>query len=377
MTRRNVVGPWLAVAMMLLLLSAPTSAQVVESNASKLQVHGYLSQAYATSDHGQFLGIPDDGTSNYRTMALQFSYSMNDNENMTVQLAHEKQGKSPLGVYRDDIELDWAFYQRTFANGISAKVGRIQVPAGIYNEIRDVGVLLPFYRPDHNFYGDGAFSTETVDGLSFSRGGNLGDGGWSADADMFYGHSSVLVPSPGTGEAAVFEMETKDMFGGQLWLNSPIEGVRVGTSAMTTTGANLSSDNSDSRINVYRGSVEAALEKIQLRAEGSVSQWDDGKYKVWYAMATVPAGKFSLNAAYTTAHISVDVDIPFLGPLTLEDDWDKEYAFGVNYHHGFDLVMKLEHHRNEGYNIDGVGYQAFPSSPGESEYTIMSLSKAF
>jgi hypothetical protein len=47
-------------------LSAPAAAQT----DGRLQVHGYLTQAFGIADGGTYLGVPTSGTADYRTMAL-------------------------------------------------------------------------------------------------------------------------------------------------------------------------------------------------------------------------------------------------------------------------------------------------------------------
>jgi hypothetical protein len=264
------------------------------------------------------------------------------------------------------VELDWAFYERRFTNGTSLKVGRVQIPAGIYNDIRDVGILLPFYRPDHNFYGEGSLSWETADGLTVSRSFEMDE--WSLDGEAYYGISELFTPSQG----GVQQVAVKDMFGAQLWLNTPMEGVRFGLGGNT-----WDREGQESNGDVYRASLEAVHEKFELRGEYSLATWPSGEYTAYYAQVGVPFGKFMINGQYSFADISVDIDIPFVGPVTLADTWDEEFVLGVNYRFRYDLVVKLEHHMNEGFGGDDVGYARFPDSPADIDYSLLSLSVAY
>ena len=51
--------------------------------------------------------------------------------------------ESPFQVFQPDVALDWLFYEHRFADG-AVKVGRVKIPFGIYNEVRDVGTLLAY-----------------------------------------------------------------------------------------------------------------------------------------------------------------------------------------------------------------------------------------
>lgn len=111
-----------------------------------LSVHGYLTQGFAISTDHQVHGISTEGTSDYRNLALQFRYDVDDQQNFIIQFSHERLGLSPIMQLEPDVELDWAYYEYKFNDIYSIKVGKIQMPFGIYNEFRDVGTLLPFYR---------------------------------------------------------------------------------------------------------------------------------------------------------------------------------------------------------------------------------------
>ena len=115
------------------------------------------------------LGIPEDGTWDYRILALQFRYAISEKDTFIVQFSSRSLGESPINDLEDEIELDWAFYQRKLGDSTRLKIGRVQIPFGIFNEIRDVGTILPFYRPPYVFYQEGSYTSETVDGIVLSH----------------------------------------------------------------------------------------------------------------------------------------------------------------------------------------------------------------
>ena len=210
----------------------------VSGPLSKLSVHGFLTQAYATADFakGQFpaphpdeilLGIPEDGTTAYRNLALQFRYEMTPKDIFVVQFSSRALGDSVIEEVEDEIELDWAFYERRLADHTSLKVGRVKVPLGIFNEYRDVGTILPFYRPAYSFYREGSITSETVDGLDLSHTFNPGSD-WSLELDVYFGEYELIEFAPFLSEQQAVLAKAKDVIGAQLWLNTPIYGLRFG-----------------------------------------------------------------------------------------------------------------------------------------------------
>jgi hypothetical protein len=53
----------------------------------KLSVHGFLSQAYgqAADSSATVIGITKDGTTDYRTAAIQFSYALTEKDRFLLQ----------------------------------------------------------------------------------------------------------------------------------------------------------------------------------------------------------------------------------------------------------------------------------------------------
>lgn len=156
---------WPSLLLVFLLVSASAAAQ---DGISKLSIHGYLSQAYAKSDGNQILGVDSEGTTDYRTAALLLRYEMSDFDSFVVQLSNERLGESPFGALREDVTFDWLFYERKIGGSTALRVGKVPNPFGIYAELRDVGILLPFYRPPNSIYQE-FFLSETIDGVSVSR----------------------------------------------------------------------------------------------------------------------------------------------------------------------------------------------------------------
>jgi len=199
------------------------SAETLGGDDSRLKIHGFLSQAWAKTDGEQYLGITKDGTFNYRNLALQLRFQLAEKQSLVFQLGHESRGESPRDAFRDEIELDWAFYEARLSN-MSVRVGRIPLPLGIYSELRDAGHLLPFYGPPIIIYGETSFASDSIDGVGLTF-NFFRESPWNVDLDVFAGESSFSEKSR-TGAFQV--AQTRNDWGLRLWLNTPVEGLRLG-----------------------------------------------------------------------------------------------------------------------------------------------------
>ena len=276
---RNVLSTGLV--LVTLALATPAAAQ-----ETKLQVHGYLTQAYGAAHGGTFLGIPEGGTADYRTAALQLRYTMTPNDQFVWQFSHRRLGTSPITVGEPELKVDWLFYSRQMGN-LDLRVGRLPIPAGIYNEVRDVGVLLPLYRAPYDFYLEGAFTSETVDGLS--AGYHLfADAPWNVEVSLFGGrydmtNSNTSYDSVGTPIAHTPEVVNVDnALGTQLWLNTPVDGVRAGFGA---SRLDVQSGDFEGKWTEWHGSLDARTHWATLQAEYRRFAIPDVNYTAGYVYA--------------------------------------------------------------------------------------------
>lgn len=398
-----------------------TSAQAEGSGASlgvaRLSVHGFMTQAWADADFADppvvqlpdgttgpigpsptgfeaAIGIPEDGTTNYRFLALQFRYDISPKDVFVVQLSSRALGFSPTTAGEDEIELDWAFYERRLTDNSSLKVGRVQIPMGIFNEIRDVGTILPFYRPPFNFYREGAFTSETVDGLSLTH-EFLPDSDWGLEVSGYAGEWELISVDPNDPLVAAGTSPAKDGYGYQIWLQTPIPQLRIGTGlvsyrAQATEGAPFVPIN---RIDITHASLEGIFGRFTIRVEG---QETDIKFpgpfgfqialglQTWYAQAGYQiTDQFSVWIQRDEDTVDNDCGC-FLVDRGKRNNASK-WGFAVNYAFTPQIVLKGEHHLTEATAIDrrldfstGAPRLVDTLIPyDEGSYTIVSLSVSF
>jgi len=336
-------------------------------------VHGYLTQAYGAAQGGTFLGIPEGGTADYRTAALQLRYTMTPNDQFVWQFSHRRLGTSPITVGEPELKVDWLFYSRQMGN-LDLRVGRLPIPAGIYNEVRDVGVLLPLYRAPYDFYLEGAFTSETVDGLS--AGYHLfADAPWNVEVSLFGGrydmtNSNTSYDSVGTPIAHTPEVVNVDnALGTQLWLNTPVDGVRAGFGA---SRLDVQSGDFEGKWTEWHGSLDARTHWATLQAEYRRFAIPDVNYTAGYVYAGFHA------TPQLTLHGQMEFSDVVLttAPGAPKFDYDRTKTIGVSYAFRSDLVMKGEYHATNGHWSDApvspIGYPL-----GKVSYFLVSFSTSF
>ena len=356
-----------------LLTAFPVFAAGGEDWTDRLTISGYFTQAFAVSDGLQILGITDEVTGDYRTGALQFRYEISDKDLFVLQLDHESLGDSSAQPFRDDLGVDWFFYQRDLGPTTTISLGRVPLPIGIYNEIKDVGTLLPFFRAATGIYGDGTWTAESVDGFVLKH-EFAGSSDWSLEASLYYGNWERIEDD--TSIQAVAVADVNNAVGVQFWLNTPISGLRFGF------GANRYDVNNslfqppgvtDTNEDMYF-SLDADFGKFALRSEYFDDQYTGGYWKAWNTeLFFRPTDSLTFIAGYDKGDLKFTV--PFFA--VFDENWSTDLVLGANYAVRPDLVLKLEYHWHEGYDIEGQNVDSFFSPQLEVEYAIASVSVHF
>lgn len=367
--------------LLLVFLAAPLMAlSESDGSSSKLTVHGFATQAYAWTDGTQLLGITEDGTTDYRDLALQFRYRMTERDEFVIQLSHERKGKSPVQPFRADVEVGWAYYERDLSETSTLKIGRAPLPIGLFNEIRNVGTLLPFFSPPFSVYQEGSFTSETVDGLIYTKSFRPGTA-WSLDLELYYGGWNLVESYSGIGTA---QARADDAAGLHLWLETPVDGLSFGAgmNRYDLSGGVVRLDDSDTWKGYYL-SAELDRERFVVRGEYYLR---DMRIKI----LGFPFPDVASEASYVQVgirlndHLSVYgqldwIDIDLNAPYVPDDifvAW-KDQAVSLTYGFSSNVVLKLEVHENESYLTDDATGNFLLEEPPKTRYGILSLSTSF
>lgn len=353
--------------------AAPLSLHAQDEADGRLSVHGYITQGYGASSGASFYGLRSQGSSDFRLAALQVRYDR-AHDGLLIQLNHRRLGESRIPEFESSVNVNWAFYERRTASGATVlKIGRIPVPRGIYNEQRNVGVVLPMYRAPVIFYDEGAYFSETLDGGVLQHAFRE-DKPWSLDASLYAGGWSLLAYDQSGDEFAIGRVRADNAIGSQLWLNTPVDGVRVGASAQAYKWKGIDEEGAiAARQNVWevQGSVDATFSRAFVRAETMLQNYETDDYYANYVQVgaavtpklwLVALGEYAYERNYEFA------------PYPREFDWHKAAGLAASYRVSPTFVLKAEHHWNKGVQVEQA---ATPLDPPRFRYFIVSASASF
>lgn len=375
-------------ALVLATLFASQTAAAQEALGDRLSIHGSANIGYGKTDGLPYFGMTKDGTSDYRSLALQFGYKIDDKNRVVTQLLHRNFGESPTKAITPVIEPIWAFYEHKFDGGVTLKAGRNPLPRGLFNEIRFIGTLLPFYRVGNSVYGE---TLEYIDGVVIRKPFDIGSG-WSLDSYVFAGGYDLKYQIPLSSGTVVGKIRNENSIGTQLWLKTPVKGVKFGTfvqSYQGTPNVTLPKDKRPSRTITAMYSADATFDKAFARAEYATFQAKAPGYlnfRSYYVQAGItPTEKWTIAGEYDGGNNNLSfapAPIPNLD-LPLNQD----VGFGITFKPSTQVAFKFEGHQVNGYAFDSRVPSVIPPTrpplvmtlapKSKSNYALLSVAFAF
>jgi hypothetical protein len=219
-------------ALAALAFAAFTAAAPAAVTWHDVQFGGFASQGYlVNTGRNDYLGDTSDGTFDFREYALNASYATGK-----WRVGAQAFGQQ-LGVYGDDkIKLDWAIVDYQATQWFGVRAGRVKMPRGLYNEALDLDSVRPFVLLPQSVYDarlrdfNAAFNGGMIYGnIDLHHAGSLDYRAFYGDIPMStssgasdYFNNDVPFPNVSLGMDAVY--------GGSLFWNTPLSGLRVGYS---------------------------------------------------------------------------------------------------------------------------------------------------
>jgi hypothetical protein len=372
----RISGAWAAI------VAASLCASRAEAQSAPsldgLSIHGFLSQAYAAADGGQVRGIPTGGTTDYRTAALQVRFDATDRTRVVVQLSHERMGRNPVVAEAPDLALDWAFIEQQLGSGVYGRAGRAKLPTGIYSEIQDVGTLIPLHRAPYVLYSDQFLSTESVNGIVAGRRGS-GEA-WSLDAHVYAGGWNFRNSDYSRSRA-------RNGLGAQLWLTTPLSGVRLGVGGRRFD-VDRYADDPNSHVQdwtQWQLGLDATFDRWFLRSEYQHVDWESdagsfGWFEAFYGqIGASPIRRLTLVAEAQKANVRYAALQPIAFDLTREAD--RDLALGARWAFTPALVAKAEWHWYRGYAGEDTGFDPATAfvlgERTDARFAVLGLSASF
>jgi hypothetical protein len=202
------------------------------TNMLPVDFHGFVSQGFLYSSQYNYLGNSSQGSFKFTEAALNASFNPLPRTRISAQAFTYDVGDA--GKY--DVVLDYAQAEYTFSDYFGVRAGRIRRSQGIYNDIQDVDVARTFVLLPQGIY-DARWRDfyASLDGGEFFGTLPLRQAG-SLSYEVYGG---MVNPSLDGGAANQIRdslppsghldsVDSAAEFGGQLWWNTPVDGLRFG-----------------------------------------------------------------------------------------------------------------------------------------------------
>jgi hypothetical protein len=327
------------------LAGAVTAAQAQETPS--LALHGFGSWAYGNTDNNAYLGGLPAGDYRSSNVGLNVQASPIEHLRITTQVEwHEDEHGAA-------VDMDYAFAEWSFSDAVKFRAGQIKQPFGISTEVFRVGTLRPFFDLPQAVYGAvGLTGGKALKGFSLTGTAGLGTR-WRISYDVYGGgldQEEFVMPEDflrggSVSAASEFRVEsTRDVLGGHLVVETPVDGLRAGGSAYT--GKEIGS----TRRTVFGLQAEYLRGAWSLRSEyAHESLPGDLTVSGGYVEAAYRFGD-RWQAAAQYGHLTTSL-AGAAGPIAPSLLDHTEAALGLNYWFSPQFVLKLSYHHVHGNRL--------------------------
>lgn len=329
---RSYVGIWIV------LLASPLAAE--EFSLSNVSLNGYGNWYYARTSENLYLGGNPDGSYQSANAHLSLAAKVNDKLRIVTQVGWTD---SEAGSESD---FDYAFAEWVFSDRLSLRLGKAKMPFGIYSEVPFVGTLRPFLVLPQAAYGPIGFLGENYKGVALS--GRFGNG-FEAQWDLYGGGTELkedivsedfLLGTPAEPGEEIETEVTRDVIGGRLVVETPLQGLSVGGSVLT--GREVVEDGTRRR-NVFGAQAEYTKDALTVRSEYMREKVKDDLDSSGSYLEV----SYRLTDHWQAAAEAGRLRISFFGvdPRGLEENLTQhdELAVGLNYWFESGLVVKVNY----------------------------------
>lgn len=208
------------------------------AHAQDINIHGFISQGYLQSTENNYFAETKDGTFQFNEMGINFTTFVTQDLKVGCQFFARDLG----AVGNDEVTINWAFGEYTYKNWLGMRAGLVKIPYGLYNDLRDIdslrtAILLP----------SSVYNESTRDGFNSIKGIELFGSIPIAVLGMLqyqilYGENqrsldsgTVLYAKKRSGFDDIEEFTTGKSTTGRLIWSPPLDGLRIGASALTSS----------------------------------------------------------------------------------------------------------------------------------------------
>lgn len=376
--------------LLFILLCVPVHA----SDFRDIHIHGFVSQGWLKTDSNNYLSDTQDGTFRFNEIGINFSSVLSERLRLGIQLFSRDIGD----YYNNDIVLDWAVADYRFSNTWGIKAGKVKMPFGLYNQIRDTDMLrTPILMPSGIYSEIRRDYTDAYNGIGVY--GSLDVfGAADMNTELFFGTSGISsdsiyfksdfekaakISSRILSRSLSYEnpdMDTNYVGGASVSWNTPTDGLKIAFSIMTSetdsscdlksdTGviaAKFESDIDVSSIQVWSMEYSVkrltiATEWMMMRTGNDLRYTRDGqttafssvqKSQSWYIQASYQINDWLTYGLYYSEYYP-DREDKLGKKLVLKGEpdyfaWQKELVPTIRIDIGKNWLIKLEAHFTDG-----------------------------
>jgi len=346
------------------MLCASPPAYAIDVGDGAFQLNGYTGIAYLRTNGNLYDNATKDGSYDNVDLALV----VNSHPMDRVFLGAQFTIAAP-----QEASVDWAFGEYRVSDEFRVRIGKMKQPVGIYTEIFDVGTLRPFYTLPMAVYGPASIVTEAYYGIGLT-GTHAVAPGWDLAWDVYGGNATITaafpyeaLTTPGTPIGEDHENATRELLGGRVTMNTPVDGLNFRLSGFR--GAR-----DDATAVVYGFSVEFLRDSLWVRAEGfremeldTHSSWGAyGEIAYFLTRQIQLAGRLEGNWSHMDGFNGSS-------PLFLH----REAAVGLNFWFNPQWVVKASLHGVDGNRFANPGPDTIADQPMPTQTTVYMVGTQF
>jgi len=203
--------------------------------SNSLEIHGFVSQGYLQTDRDNYMVKTEEGSFKFNEIGFNVSNDISDDLRLGIQFLSRSLGDQ----CENATTIDWAFADYRYHDLLGFRFGRIKIPLGLYNEIRDIDMLrTSIFLPSSIYSEPWRDTMSSLDGIGLYGYLSLnGMGGVSYQALV----GQMETPEDGgvaryierIGTNDVIHMEPSKSYNASLLWDLPIEGLSLGSSYLS------------------------------------------------------------------------------------------------------------------------------------------------
>jgi hypothetical protein len=331
------------------------AASPAAADDDRFSVHGFGNQDYAKSTANSFEQSGPSGTWDNNFLGLVMSATVNDRSKVWAQL----QANST-----EQARFTWMFVDYQVSENLSAHVGRVKFPWGVYNEFIDTRALQLSVGVPSVYSGEADMAYDAYNGVGVDYTLRSGKSG-TLMLQGFFGNiynppSPISTPAfPGQignqdGQATAVDHH---VIGGKVTWETPIDGLRLMLSANQTriasTADNGQIPNQNGDENRVLFSIDYVTEKLDIKSELNLHKYPglagfaDQKSRAYYVQFGIPRGMWTPYMRYD----SIVTDINYSSDPSF---YQRSVVLGVNRKIHANLNLRIEDSLNHGYGLPAV-----------------------